>query len=149
MLLLSRRRRLRTLTPADESAHRLSSLLADVRYYPAARTRCSSFPAVLIVFIIFGAVPGDDQAESNYRTRELMEPASKDILSDSIWQGCDVCSRRVHGTRTSLSVGVFAVGASGAVGALIPKSVDGFFGGWVGHHSQPFDRYFPGFADFK
>ncbi len=45
-------------------------------------------------------------------------------------QGCDVYSRVVYGTRTSLSVGVFATLLVVLLGTLI-GAIAGFFGGWV------------------
>ncbi|KAB7312301.1 ABC transporter permease, partial [Bifidobacterium longum] len=45
-------------------------------------------------------------------------------------QGCDVYTRVVYGTRTSLSVGVLSTLLVVIVGTLI-GAVAGFFGGWV------------------
>ena len=45
-------------------------------------------------------------------------------------QGCDVYTRVVYGTRTSLSVGVLSTLLVVIVGTLI-GAVAGFFGGWI------------------
>jgi oligopeptide transport system permease protein len=45
-------------------------------------------------------------------------------------QGCDVYTRVVYGTRTSVSVGVFSTLLVVAVGTLI-GAIAGFFGGWI------------------
>lgn len=89
--------------------------------------------AVLIVFIIFVALfPGVMTKQNpNYCTLEnSLESASKGHPFGFDLQGCDVYSRVVYGTRTSLSVGVFATVLVVLLGTLI-GALSGFFGGWV------------------
>lgn len=67
----------------------------------------------------------------NYCTLDnSLEPASSGHPFGFDLQGCDVYSRVVYGTRTSLSVGVFATLLVVLLGTLI-GAIAGFFGGWV------------------
>ena len=59
-----------------------------------------------------------------------LSPASAGHPFSYDLQGCDVYTRVVYGTRTSLSVGVLSTLLVVIVGALI-GAVAGFFGGWV------------------
>ena len=139
---------LKDVDSVDESAP-ASSLWADA-WRTLRKNPMFIISAVLIVFIIFVALfPGVMTKQNpNYCTLEnSLEPASKGHPFGFDLQGCDVYSRVVHGTRTSLSVGVFATVLVGAVG-YADRCVERFLRRLGRHHSQPFDRYFPGFADF-
>ena len=59
-----------------------------------------------------------------------MSPASAGHPFGYDLQGCDVYTRVVYGTRTSLSVGVLSTLLVVIVGTLI-GAVAGFFGGWI------------------
>ena len=88
---------------------------------------------VLIIFIVFVALfPGVfTKQDPNYCTLDnSLEPASSGHPFGYDLQGCDVYARVVYGTRTSLSVGVFATILVVLVGTLI-GAIAGFFGGWV------------------
>ena len=100
---------LKDVDSVDESAP-ASSLWADA-WRTLRKNPMFIISAVLIVFIIFVALfPGVMTKQNpNYCTLEnSLEPASKGHPFGFDLQGCDVYSRVVHGTRTSLSVGVFA-----------------------------------------
>ena len=122
---------LKDVDSVDESAP-ASSLWADA-WRTLRKNPMFIISAVLIVFIIFVALfPGVMTKQNpNYCTLEnSLEPASKGHPFGFDLQGCDVYSRVVHGTRTSLSVGVFATVLVVLLGTLI-GALSGFFGGWV------------------
>ena len=139
---------LKDVDSVDESAP-ASSLWADA-WRTLRKNPMFIISAVLIVFIIFVALfPGVMTKQNpNYCTLEnSLEPASKGHPFGFDLQGCDVYSRVVHGTRTSLSVGVFATVLVVLLGTLI-GALSGFFGGWVDTILSRLTDYFPGFADF-
>ena len=88
---------------------------------------------LLIVFIVFVALfPKVFTSQNpNYCTLEnSLGPASAGHPFGFDFQGCDVYTRVVYGTRTSLSVGLAATVLVVIIGTLI-GSIAGFFGGWV------------------
>ena len=88
---------------------------------------------LLILFIVFVALFPRvlTKQNPNYCTLDnSLEPASSGHPFGFDLQGCDVYSRVVYGTRTSLSVGVFATVLVVLLGTLI-GALSGFFGGWV------------------
>mgnify|MGYP000883355714 CR=1 FL=1 len=88
---------------------------------------------LLIIFIVFVALFPSvlTKQNPNYCTLDnSLEPASSGHPFGFDLQGCDVYSRVVYGTRTSLSVGVFATLLVVLLGTLI-GAIAGFFGGWV------------------
>jgi oligopeptide transport system permease protein len=101
--------------------------------------------SVLIVFIIFVALfPGvftaeppnnscylsaNPDREDNPLASSNGPPAAGHPLGFTK-QGCDIFSRIVHGTSTSLSVGLIASFMVASIGILM-GGLAGFFGGWV------------------
>ena len=88
---------------------------------------------LLIVFIVFVALfPKVFTSQNpNYCTLEnSLGPAAAGHPFGFDFQGCDVYTRVVYGTRTSLSVGLAATVLVVIIGTLI-GSIAGFFGGWV------------------
>ena len=90
--------------------------------------------AIVIVFIVFVAVfPGVfTQVPPNnecYLSNSDAGPAPGHPLGFTK-QGCDVFSRIVHGTSTSLSVGIIVTLIIAIMGVVI-GAFAGFFGGWI------------------
>ncbi len=122
---------LKEVDSVDEEAP-ASSLWADA-WRTLRKNPLFIIAGVLIVFIVFVALfPGVfTKQDPNYCTLDnSLEPASAGHPFGYDLQGCDVYSRVVYGTRTSLSVGVFATIFVVLVGTLI-GAIAGFFGGWV------------------
>ncbi|MDF7664101.1 ABC transporter permease [Bifidobacterium sp. ESL0763] len=89
--------------------------------------------AVLIVCVIFVALfPGvfTHQDPNFCQLEHSLEPSSAGHPFGYDTQGCDVFTRTVYGTRTSLSVGVLTTILVVLFGTLI-GALGGFFGGWV------------------
>lgn len=88
---------------------------------------------VLIIFIVIVALFPSlfTKNDPNYCTLDnsLGDPSSGHPFGFD-FQGCDVFTRVVYGTRTSLSVGLFATILVVCIGTLI-GSIAGFFGGWL------------------
>ena len=85
------------------------------------------------MFIIFVALfPGVfTKNDPNYCTLDnSLEPARPGHPFGFDLQGCDVYSRVIYGTRTSLSVGILSTLIVVAVGTLI-GAIAGFCGGWI------------------
>lgn len=122
---------LKEVDSVDEEAP-ASSLWADA-WRTLRKNPLFIIAGMLIVFIVFVALfPGVfTKQDPNYCTLDnSLEPASAGHPFGYDLQGCDVYSRVVYGTRTSLSVGVFATIFVVLVGTLI-GAIAGFFGGWV------------------
>ncbi len=122
---------LKEVDSVDEEAP-ASSLWADA-WRTLRKNPLFIIAGVLIVFIVFVALfPGVfTKQDPKYCTLDnSLEPASAGHPFGYDLQGCDVYSRVVYGTRTSLSVGVFATIFVVLVGTLI-GAIAGFFGGWV------------------
>jgi oligopeptide transport system permease protein len=122
---------LKEVDSVDEEAP-ASSLWADA-WRTLRKNPLFIVAGVLIVFIVFVALfPGVfTKQDPNYCTLDnSLEPASSGHPFGYDLQGCDVYARVVYGTRTSLSVGVFATILVVLVGTLI-GAIAGFFGGWV------------------
>ncbi len=122
---------LKEVDSVDEEAP-ASSLWADA-WRTLRKNPLFIIAGVLIVFIVFVALfPGVfTKQDPNYCTLDnSLEPASSGHPFGYDLQGCDVYARVVYGTRTSLSVGVFATIFVVLVGTLI-GAIAGFFGGWV------------------
>lgn len=89
--------------------------------------------AVLILFIFFVALfPGLlTKQDPNYCVLENSLSGAKSGHPFGFdLQGCDIYSRIVYGTRTSLSVGILATLLVVVTGSMI-GALAGFFGGWV------------------
>lgn len=88
---------------------------------------------ILIIFIVVVALfPGlFTKQDPNYCTLDnsLGDPTAQHPFGFD-FQGCDVYTRVVYGTRTSLMVGLASTILVVIIGTLI-GSVAGFFGGWV------------------
>lgn len=122
---------LKEVDSVDEEAP-ASSLWADA-WRTLRKNPLFIIAGVLIIFIVFVALfPGVfTKQDPNYCTLDnSLEPASSGHPFGYDLQGCDVYARVVYGTRTSLSVGVFATILVVLVGTLI-GAIAGFFGGWV------------------
>ncbi|MCH4209294.1 ABC transporter permease [Bifidobacterium sp.] len=88
---------------------------------------------LLILFIVFVALfPGVfTHQDPNYCDLEhSLDPSSRAHLFGFDVQGCDVFTRTVYGTRTSLSVGILATLLVVLLGSVI-GALGGFFGGWI------------------
>jgi len=101
--------------------------------------------SVLIVFIVFVAlfpgvftqVPPNDQCYLSADPSRDVNPLASSNGAPApghplgfTRQGCDIFSRIVHGTSTSLSVGIIASLIVATMGVLF-GGIAGFFGGWV------------------
>lgn len=111
---------LKDVDSVDESVP-ASSLWADAWRTLQQEPDVHHLRCAYCVHYLRGAVPrSDDQADPNYCTLEnSLESASKGHPFGFDLQGCDVYSRVVYGTRTSLSVGVFATVLVVLLGTLI------------------------------
>lgn len=88
---------------------------------------------ILIVCIVIVALfPGlFTKQNPNYCTLEnSLGPATSGHPFGFDFQGCDVYTRVIYGTRTSLAVGLIATICVVILGTII-GSIAGFFGGWV------------------
>ena len=88
---------------------------------------------LLIIFIIVVAIaPGlfTKQDPNACDLGNSLSPSTAGHPFGFDLQGCDVYTRVVYGTRTSLSVGVLSTLLVVIVGTLI-GAVAGFFGGWI------------------
>ncbi|MGD0795016.1 MAG: ABC transporter permease [Dehalococcoidales bacterium] len=84
---------------------------------------------VLIITAIFAPLLVPYNPYGQDLAHALQHPNSKHWLgTDEI--GRDVLSRLIYGTRTSLMVGVVAVGVAAAIGVTLGL-VSGYFGGWA------------------
>ena len=122
---------LKAVDSIDESAP-ASNMWADA-WRTLRRNPLFIISGLLIVFIIFVALfPGVlTKQNPNYCNLDnSLDPSSAGHPFGFDLQGCDVYARVVYGTRTSLSVGVFATLLVVLLGTLI-GAVAGFFGGWV------------------
>lgn len=122
---------LKEVDSVDEEAP-ASSLWADA-WRTLRKNPLFIIAGVLIVFIVFVALFPSvfTKQDPNYCTLDnSLEPASSGHPFGYDLQGCDVYARVVYGTRTSLSVGVFATIFVVLVGTLV-GAIAGFFGGWV------------------
>ena len=122
---------LKAVDSMDESAP-ASSMWADA-WRTLRKNPLFIISGLLIIFIVFVALFPSvlTKQNPNYCTLDnSLEPASSGHPFGFDLQGCDVYSRVVYGTRTSLSVGVFATLLVVLLGTLI-GAIAGFFGGWV------------------
>ncbi|UBZ05299.1 ABC transporter permease [Bifidobacterium pseudolongum] len=122
---------LQTVDTVDESAP-ATSMWSDA-WRALRRNPLFIISSILIVFIIFVALfPGVfTKNDPNYCTLDnSLEPARPGHPFGFDLQGCDVYSRVIYGTRTSLSVGILSTLIVVAVGTLI-GAIAGFCGGWI------------------
>ena len=110
---------LQAVDSIDESAP-AASMWADA-WRTLRRNPMFIISAILIIFVVFVALfPGVlTKQNPNY-----CNPFGFDL------QGCDVYTRTIYGTRTSLSVGLLSTIFVVVIGAFI-GALAGFFGGWV------------------
>ncbi|MEE1295841.1 MAG: ABC transporter permease [Bifidobacterium sp.] len=122
---------LRAVDNVDESAP-ATSMWADA-WRMLRKNPLFIVSGILILFIIFVALfPGVfTKTDPNYCNLDnsLGDPASGHPFGFDL-QGCDVYSRVIYGTRTSLSVGILTTLIVVAAGTLI-GAIAGFFGGWI------------------
>lgn len=122
---------LQTVDTVDESAP-ATSMWADA-WRMLRKNPLFIISGILIVFIVFVALfPGVfTKNDPNYCNLDnSLEPAGAGHPLGYDLQGCDVYSRVIYGTRTSLSVGILTTIIVVAVGTLV-GAIAGFFGGWV------------------
>lgn len=122
---------LQTVDTVDESAP-ATSMWADA-WRMLRKNPLFIISGILIVFIVFVALfPGVfTKNDPNYCNLDnSLEPAGAGHPFGYDLQGCDVYSRVIYGTRTSLSVGILTTIIVVAVGTLV-GAIAGFFGGWV------------------
>ena len=122
---------LQTVDTVDESAP-ATSMWADA-WRTLRKNPLFIISGILIICIVFVALfPGVfTKNDPNYCNLDnSLEPSRPGHPFGFDLQGCDVYSRVVYGTRTSLSVGILTTLIVVAVGTLI-GAVAGFFGGWV------------------
>ena len=119
---------LKAVDSMDESAP-ASSMWADA-WRTLRKNPLFIISGLLIIFIVFVALFPSvlTKQNPNYCTLDnSLDPASAGHPFGFDLQGCDVYSRVVYGTRTSLSVGVFATLLVVLLGTLI-GAIAGFFG---------------------
>ena len=88
--------------------------------------------ALALLFAIIAIFPGlftSVDPQNCDLSRSLLPPSSKAIFGYDL-QGCSVYARTIYGTRSSISVGLFATIIAGAV-AFVVGMLAGYFGGWV------------------
>ena len=122
---------LKAVDSMDESAP-ASSMWADA-WRTLRKNPLFIISGLLILFIIVVAIaPGlfTKQDPNACDLGNSLSPASAGHPFGYDLQGCDVYTRVVYGTRTSLSVGVLSTLLVVIVGTLI-GAVAGFFGGWI------------------
>lgn len=122
---------LQDVDSVDESAP-ATSMWADA-WRTLRRNPLFIISGLLILFIIVVAIaPGlfTKQDPNACDLGNSLSPASAGHPFGYDLQGCDVYTRVVYGTRTSLSVGVLSTLLVVIVGTLI-GAVAGFFGGWI------------------
>lgn len=138
---------LKAVDSMDESAP-ASNMWADA-WRTLRKNPLFIISGLLIIFIVFVALFPSvlTKQNPNYCTLDnSLEPASSGHPFGFDLQGCDVYSRVVYGTRTSLSVGVFATLLVVLLGTLI-GAIAGFFGGWVDAVLSRLTDIFPRAAD--
>ena len=122
---------LQDVDSVDESAP-ATSMWADA-WRTLRRNPLFIISGLLILFIIVVAIaPGlfTKQDPNSCDLGNSLNPSSAGHPFGFDLQGCDVYTRVIYGTRTSLSVGVLSTLLVVIVGTLI-GAVAGFFGGWV------------------
>lgn len=122
---------LQDVDSADESAP-ATSMWADA-WRTLRRNPLFIISGLLIIFIIVVAIaPGlfTKQDPNACDLGNSLSPSTAGHPFGFDLQGCDVYTRVVYGTRTSLSVGVLSTLLVVIVGTLI-GAVAGFFGGWI------------------
>lgn len=122
---------LQTVDTVDESAP-ATSMWVDA-WRTLRKNPMFIVSGILILFIVFVALFPQlfTSNDPNYCTLDnSLEPARAGHPFGFDLQGCDVYSRVVYGTRTSLSVGVLSTVIVVLVGTLI-GAIAGFLGGWV------------------
>jgi ABC-type dipeptide/oligopeptide/nickel transport system permease subunit len=76
----------------------------------------------------------EDRTRMNEAPRHILPIDSPQKATGGLWgrdvRGRDVLSRVIHGTRTSLTIGVLVVLISSLIGITM-GSLAGFFGGWI------------------
>ena len=84
---------------------------------------------LLIIGAIFAPLLSPHDPYLNDLRNSLQQPSSEHLLgTDNL--GRDILSRLIYGTRTSLMVGIIAVGVATVIGMTIGL-VSGYFGGWL------------------
>lgn len=122
---------LRAVDNVDETAP-ATSMWADA-WRTLRKNPLFIISGILILFIVFVALfPGVfTKNDPNYCNLDnYLEGSSPGHPFGFDAQGCDIYSRVVYGTRTSLSVGILTTVIVVAVGTLI-GAIAGFFGGWI------------------
>ena len=122
---------LQDVDSVDESAP-ATSMWADA-WRTLRRNPLFIISGLLIIFIIVVAIaPGlfTKQDPNACDLGNSLSPSTAGHPFGFDLQGCDVYTRVVYGTRTSLSVGVLSTLLVVIVGTLI-GAVAGFFGGWI------------------
>ncbi|AGH40954.1 ABC transporter permease [Bifidobacterium thermophilum] len=122
---------LQAVDSIDESAP-AASMWADA-WRTLRRNPMFIISAILIVLVVFVALfPGVFTKQNpNYCNLDnSLEPAKAGHPFGFDLQGCDVYTRTIYGTRTSLSVGLLSTILVVVLGAFI-GALAGFFGGWV------------------
>lgn len=122
---------LQDIDSVDESAP-ATSMWADA-WRTLRRNPLFIISGLLILFIIVVAIaPGlfTKQDPNACDLGNSLSPSTAGHPFGFDLQGCDVYTRVIYGTRTSLSVGVLSTLLVVIVGTLI-GAVAGFFGGWI------------------
>jgi oligopeptide transport system permease protein len=117
---------------ADASASKPRSLLQDALRDLVRQPLfliASGIIALLLAMAAFPTLFTSADPQLCELSRSLQGP-SADAWFGYDARGCDVYARTIHGTRTSITVGVLATLGSAAI-ALILGLVSGFYGGWI------------------
>lgn len=115
----------------DESAP-ATSMWADA-WRTLRRNPLFIISGVLIIFILFVAIFPQvfTHQDPNYCKLDYsLDPGSSGHPFGFDTQGCDVFTRTIYGTRTSVSVGILTTILVVVLGTLI-GALGGFFGGWI------------------
>ena len=139
---------LKAVDSMDESAP-ASNMWADA-WRTLRKNPLFIISGLLIIFIVFVALFPSvlTKQNPNYCTLDnSLEPASSGHPFGFDLQGCDVYSRVVYGTRTSLSVGVFATLLVVLLGTLI-GAIARLLRRMGRRRAEPTDRYLPGCCRF-
>ncbi|MGO1320982.1 MAG: ABC transporter permease, partial [Galactobacter sp.] len=120
---------------AVDESQKASSVWGDA--WTAMRKRWLTWVCLALIFIIvlIAVIPGVFATINPVQTpcrliNSLEMPGDNGHLLGTDAQGCDIYSRVVYGTRTSVTVGLLATIMATVIGGII-GAIAGYYGGWL------------------